>query len=1775
MTNFKFFISLLFLTILQVNIFCQIEPEEINLGDSKPLSLTKDNSFNAYFYLEYSEKDFVNGNILVISTTPDIYLSPAYIYTSFDQKNPSSSDRQFSSQDLGKNNLFINSSKLKKYTKLYFNIHSLKESNIKLEVYLKNEIYISPDEKKVKFKISDLTQIYFSLKNITTNKILFYSLGENINYFSMKVEYDSDGTKKEFLPSQKFENGYGIIINLNDLDKKDTSNFIITLIPTENYSEKKVEVGFDFVDQNYNNKIEIQILDHIYGSTENGLNCYQIKNVDNKKNATMLLNIYNQAITFMLMNNEVKKYSLDVFNNYFIKLPKEYSESENYFCFKKFTPKEKEEEELGEISYDFQIYYEDDLQEIQSFIMPLINGKVYTHSLNSGDIFIYRHNTFSNKNSENKIYSANLLSIRGKPHMYGYSCKTFPECNLDETKFNELKERKELDIIAPISQYYVNKKENAIGNIEKDINNDPVSEIKEQYLTIVKCESNDDYPNHGECKYAIEINNELDEVQLAPEIVYATSVISPKNYFNIRISDYKNIKYFNIFFTVLTGNADIYLYEDKNYQNLVKKYNFRHVHKKQIIEITEEFKENYYIEIRSTDNSFIELKYETDFYNRGYTRMNPNEINIEYVNKKNNFMPFEIHNPDYFYPINNTLNNDFYFTIKTLDCSMTYKYNFIDFVNITSIHHEVEKDDINFGSSFAFMLKVENYFHKVKDDTEDCAMIIYTGEKSESTPLLLISDMPHPSNFTNSYYIYPFIYNKDFNGIFIDIKFDYEMLLEIEGSPLIEVTIKIGDQKEEDFIKYNLKKDYTIFIKNEAEKFCTNNLQCSLFIGIKKIFLENKTISPYIIKTNVYNAAKSPEYIYKNKVYNYKLLQNGSKYFYTQVDLDEEGEINFIFNKGNAKIFAKLIEKNKIEENFNWNNRVKLPDFDDNNLLTFNPTYGVLKYSKENTKICEVGCELYIQIKSDEKTNLDTEFTEVSFSINNKNNNIVEMRLDNYIKGSFNKNELKYYTIIIPEDYKKISLNLYSPYGKAYIKVGNETISSKDNFDWELNTKSGFGRCVIDCKNEKINKDSLKGVIFSIGITNNDNLPEGELNNYLYYYLEVQTLFNNDKIYYHLTNERSIICDTEEDNFCHVLLNLNHYYSNKNNLIYALPLLNNKANIKMYSKFYTQNDMDGKLFSDSIQDLFPKNDSYSQFSNNNILKLDPESINQKEDNYILLTIESENKNSLIKLVFNGGITTQSLLPYNTDKLYILDNNKLNLFLEENINGKTDNYILNLKTIEGNAILNVNKENYNINGNYYQEIEVNKEGFNIENNKVKNQASIILLNYEKKYNNRLYQINVNDKNEIYLPFSEEVFPQYLYTKLNNAIQIEVLLHDIEYKTNNNEDLFNINSYIINEKELNSLIINPKKDLTKDIIPGYYLKYEKTGIINISSEKIKTDDNYYLFLVVEKNENNKNIYNKIKTQYSVNNKIDNEEMILFSKKYYFSSLAKPSSLDYYLLKKDSINDKYIIIDIAENIPVKNNFDTLVNLYPDNTNNETLIFDYNGRKRLIVDLKDQEGVKLWINKNDLGDENYKNYSIIYYSLNNLNEFDNYTNFNNSIIINNNNKENSKSKLLINNIKNSYDFIKDVTYNVDIFKLNNEFDNKIYDTIYVGNRDENNIEKSLTFKSNEKDIYIDIDYNKNDLKDKFIVRIVANIVKKDGSNDKYIYNSKILDFEKEEEENNNYVWIFILIPIVIILILVIFILCLRKRKLKNIEDTEKEVNEADTLLQEKSEGN
>ena len=994
-----------------------------------------------------------------------------------------------------------------------------------------------------------------------------------------------------------------------------------------------------------------------------------------------------------------------------------------------------------------------------------------------------------------------------------------------------------------------------------------MSEAREQYLSVVRCESTEDLPNYGECQYTIEIDSYLDEIQLIPESVFTNSLQFYKNYYRIKIADYKNIEYLNIYFTILTGNADISLYSDVTHTKLITNYNYRHVHRKEVIEIREDFLENYYILINSNDSAFVEIKYETDFYYRGYMRMNPNEVNIEFVNKENDFVPFEINNPDYFYPTDNPKNSDFYFTIKTLDCSMIYKYNFIDFVNITSIHHEVKTDDINFGTSYAFMLKVENYFHTTKDNKEDCAMIIYTGEKSKNTPLLIFEDIPNPSNFTNSYYIYPFSISSDFGGIIVEIELDKESLTKMKNtSPLIYITFKISNQKD-NFESYYIKGDYTFFIeKKSILKYCsTNYYQCSLTIEINKIFGEGEISFPYIITTNVHSSMSSVEYIYKNKVYNQNIAPKSSKYFYTQIDKDEEGEINVMFNEGNGQVYAKIVEKNTIEEKCNWNKRVKLPDIYSKDLLYYDPLNNIVKYSSKNYDNCIYGCELYIHIESGENTKKGSSLTEVSFNIVDKKkeikeNSVVEMNMNKYVKGALEKNDYKFYTFSVPEDYYKISINLYSQYGKAYIKLGKGHSCKEDEYYWELNPVNNFGRIIIHNTDVKIDESSLKGVSFSIGITTSKSMPELDVNN-LYYYLEIQGLYNNEKAYYELTSGRSIVCDTENENYCHVLLYLNHYYSNQENLVYALS---NSEDIQILAEYYPSEEIESNSFKESIQNKFPKSADRDPTYNAEAFKLlDSSKVSEKKDTYILLTLDAGKKKSLIKIALSGVSNANSIfLPYNTDELLQLNKNKKEIFVPNKVE---DNYILHIKSLEGTPSLSINGENYEIKGNYYIEFKPNQDpAFNINSN----DESIVLLNYEKSYKSKAFEIENNT--EIYLPLSGENFPQYTYGKLNKLLTNEkkfviISFNEIDHKEKKGDDLFDIKAYIITEEELNNLINNPKKEISEKEINGNYNLKDKKGTIDLSSQQI--EDNSYLYIIVNKNTKNENIYKKLKIIYKI--------------------------------------------------------------------------------------------------------------------------------------------------------------------------------------------------------------------------------------------------------------------------------------------------------------------
>ena len=80
-----------------------------------------------------------------------------------------------------------------------------------------------------------------------------------------------------------------------------------------------------------------------------------------------------------------------------------------------------------------------------------------------------------------------------------------------------------------------------------------------------------------------------------------------------------------------------------------------------------------------------------------------------------------------------------------------------------------------------------------------------------------------------------------------------------------------------------------------------------------------------------------PVYLQKNKLRNDVMNYDNVQYYFTDIGLNEVGEVLINFNRGSGKLFGKLVQKGTIEENPDYNGRIRLPKEDDANLLEYDP----------------------------------------------------------------------------------------------------------------------------------------------------------------------------------------------------------------------------------------------------------------------------------------------------------------------------------------------------------------------------------------------------------------------------------------------------------------------------------------------------------------------------------------------------------------------------------------------------------------------------------------------------------------------------------------------------------------------------------------------------------------------------------------------------------------------------------------------------------------------
>ena len=157
--------------------------------------------------------------------------------------------------------------------------------------------------------------------------------------------------------------------------------------------------------------------------------------------------------------------------------------------------------------------------------------------------------------------------------------------------------------------------------------------------------------------------------------------------------------------------------------------------------------------------------------------------------------------------------------------------------------------------------------------------------------------------------------------------------------------------------RYTISKEKVIYLYTY---YYQKNIAGRLDISLHKKYSERN----YYITTKIINSKISPEFIpLAFKKYDFYLRPSSSKYFYSPISKDSTGYIKFHELKEVIKIYAKIVEKDKIEEGYNWNKRVKLPEKDDKNLLEI--IDGVIHYDSTMTNKCGAGCELYFQVKSE------------------------------------------------------------------------------------------------------------------------------------------------------------------------------------------------------------------------------------------------------------------------------------------------------------------------------------------------------------------------------------------------------------------------------------------------------------------------------------------------------------------------------------------------------------------------------------------------------------------------------------------------------------------------------------------------------------------------------------------------------------------------------------------------------------------------------------------
>ena len=110
-----------------------------------------------------------------------------------------------------------------------------------------------------------------------------------------------------------------------------------------------------------------------------------------------------------------------------------------------------------------------------------------------------------------------------------------------------------------------------------------------------------------------------------------------------------------------------------------------------------------------------------------------------------------------------------------------------------------------------------------------------------------------------------------------------------------------------------------------------------------------------------------PRYLLPNQYNKEYMYPDSRTYFYTDITENDYGDLIINFKQGGGQICARIVEKDKVDNNSNWLHRVNL-DLTCTEKFNQDTYRQIISIGKDNTGKCTKGCEIYIEITNQQRT---------------------------------------------------------------------------------------------------------------------------------------------------------------------------------------------------------------------------------------------------------------------------------------------------------------------------------------------------------------------------------------------------------------------------------------------------------------------------------------------------------------------------------------------------------------------------------------------------------------------------------------------------------------------------------------------------------------------------------------------------------------------------------------------------------------------------------------